>query len=139
MEQLTTALIVFGLAFATFVFTLVVLLGLKGTCTGRCDASRERLAKMLLDAYPDARYNAAVALSRQGDVRAIETLTEMLDPYNKESTRYEEAESQEWKRQDVMLQAPRAERLGTVGQGNHPGTRQGRRVSGIPRNRMFRR
>ena len=42
MEQLTTALIVFGLAFATFVFTLVVLLGLKGTCTGRCDASRER-------------------------------------------------------------------------------------------------
>lgn len=75
------------------------------------DASRERLAKMLFDAYPDTRYNAAVALSRQGDVRAIDTLIEMLDPDNKESTRYEEDESQEWKKQDVMLQAIRAANL----------------------------
>lgn len=72
------------------------------------DVSRARLAKMLFDAYPDARYNAAVALARQGDVRAMETLTEMLDPDNEESTRYEEDESQQWKRQDVMLQAIRA-------------------------------
>jgi HEAT repeat protein len=72
------------------------------------DAARERLATMLVDAYPDVRYNAAVALSRQGDVRGLETLTEMLDPDNQESTRYEEDESQQWKRQDVMLQAIRA-------------------------------
>ncbi len=72
------------------------------------DASRELLAKMLFDAYPDTRYNAAVSLSRQGDVRGIETLTEMLDPDNQDSTRYEEDESQQWKRQDVMLQAIRA-------------------------------
>lgn len=72
------------------------------------EASRDQLAKMLFDAYPDVRYNAAVALSRQGDVRAIETLTEMLDPDNEESTLYEEDESQEWKKQDVMLQAIRA-------------------------------
>ena len=75
------------------------------------DESRDRLANMLFDAFPDARYNAAVALSRQGDVRAIETLTEMLDPDNEESTRYEEDESQGWKRQDVMLQALRAVHL----------------------------
>ena len=51
---------------------------------------------------------SAVALSRQGDVQAIETLTEMLDPDNEESTRYEESASQEWKRQDVMLLAIQA-------------------------------
>ncbi len=39
MEELTTALIVFGLAFVVFVLALVVLLGLKGTCAGRCDES----------------------------------------------------------------------------------------------------
>jgi len=73
-----------------------------------CDESRDRLAKMLFDAYPDTRYNAAVALSRQGDVRGIKTLIEMLDPDNVKSTLYEEDESQEWKRQDVILQAIRA-------------------------------
>jgi HEAT repeat protein len=72
------------------------------------DQTGDKLAKMTFDAHPDVRYNAAVSLARQGDIRAIETLTEMLDPENTESTRLEDRESQQWKRQDVMLQAVRA-------------------------------
>ena len=68
----------------------------------------EKLAKLTFDAHPDVRYNAAVSLSRQGDARAIETLLEMLDPENAKSSRLEDADNREWKRQDVMLQALRA-------------------------------
>ena len=75
------------------------------------DETREKLVKMTLDAHPDVRYNAAVSLSRQGDVRAIETLTEMLDPENTESSRLEDADNEQWKRQDVMSQAIRAASL----------------------------
>lgn len=75
------------------------------------DETREKLVKMTFDAHPDVRYNAAVSLSRQGDVRAVETLEEMLDPENTESGRLEDAESQKWKRQDVMFQAIRATEL----------------------------
>ena len=35
---------------------------------------------MLDDAYPDARYNAAVALAHHGRAKAVATLVEMLDP-----------------------------------------------------------
>ena len=72
------------------------------------DETGDKLLRMTYDAHPDVRYNAAVSLARQGDVRAVETLSEMLDPANTESTRFEEAANQQWKRQDVMLQAVRA-------------------------------
>jgi HEAT repeat protein len=41
-----------------------------------------RLAAMLEDPYPNARYNAATGLARQGDARAIVVIQEMLDPTN---------------------------------------------------------
>ncbi len=41
-----------------------------------------RLASMLKDTYPAARYNAATGLARQGDVRAIPVIKEMLTPNN---------------------------------------------------------
>jgi hypothetical protein len=42
----------------------------------------ERLVQMLDDVYPNARYNAATGLARQGDERAIPVLVEMLEPHN---------------------------------------------------------
>jgi len=42
----------------------------------------DRLAVMLDDPYPSARYNAATGLARQGDERAVSVLAEMLDPTN---------------------------------------------------------
>lgn len=39
MEQLTSTLMVFGLSFVVLVGTLLALLGLEGTCAGRCDES----------------------------------------------------------------------------------------------------
>jgi HEAT repeat protein len=46
------------------------------------ERATDRLAEMLDDVYPNARYNAATGLARQGDVRAIPVLVEMLDPQN---------------------------------------------------------
>ena len=43
-------------------------------------ACLDRLEAMLDDAYPDARYNAAVALAHHGRAKAVATLVEMLDP-----------------------------------------------------------
>lgn len=54
----------------------------------------DRLALMLDDAYPNARYNAATALARLGDVRAVPVLVEMLDPKNEVSTQDEKLESE---------------------------------------------
>lgn len=39
-----------------------------------------RLEKMLLDGYPDVRYNAATGLARGGNATVVEVLLEMLDP-----------------------------------------------------------
>lgn len=72
------------------------------------DETLERLVQLTSDAYPDVRYNAAVSLARLGDERATDTLLEMLDPENTESTRFEDEDKREWKRQDVMLQGLRA-------------------------------
>ena len=41
MDELTTTLIIFGLAFVVFALALPVLAGLESTCAGRCDASDE--------------------------------------------------------------------------------------------------
>ena len=47
------------------------------------EEERERLATMLkVEAYPNARYNAATGLARAGDVRCIPILKEMLNPDN---------------------------------------------------------
>lgn len=46
------------------------------------EESLDRLAVMLGDSYPNARYNAAAALARNGDPRAEKRLLEMLDPQN---------------------------------------------------------
>jgi HEAT repeat protein len=43
-------------------------------------ASLDRLEAVLEDAYPDARYNAAVALAHHGRAKAVATLVEMLEP-----------------------------------------------------------
>jgi hypothetical protein len=45
-------------------------------------AAEQALTEMLSDPFPDARYNAAVALARHGNTRATERLIEMLDPNN---------------------------------------------------------
>lgn len=42
----------------------------------------ERLEKMLIDTYPNARYNAATGLARAGDIRCMGVLKEMLNPDN---------------------------------------------------------
>jgi HEAT repeat protein len=42
----------------------------------------ERLVQMLHDTYPNARYNAATGLARQGNGECIGVLREMLDPDN---------------------------------------------------------
>jgi HEAT repeat protein len=46
------------------------------------DEALARLAAMLSDTYPAARYNAATGLARHGDVRAIRVIKEMLAPDN---------------------------------------------------------
>ena len=46
------------------------------------ERANDRLAIMLDDPYPSARYNAATGLARQGDARAVAVLLEMLDPTN---------------------------------------------------------
>jgi len=46
------------------------------------EAATERLAHMLHDTYPNARYNAATGLARTGDAAAVGVLREMLDPAN---------------------------------------------------------
>ena len=42
--------------------------------------AQDRLQKMLIDAYANARYNAATGLARQGDPACEKVLREMLDP-----------------------------------------------------------
>ena len=59
----------------------------------------DRLALVLNDSYANARYNAATGLARNGDVRAIAGLLEMLDPQNAAAVAEEESESEKgWKR-----------------------------------------
>lgn len=68
------------------------------------DESLDRLAAMLQDTYPNARYNAATGLARQGDVRCIPVLTEMLSPTNQLAARDERYPvDQDRKRAAVLL------------------------------------
>jgi HEAT repeat protein len=73
------------------------------------DAACERLAVMLGDAFPNTRYNAAIGLARNGDLRAVEGLVEMLDPENRAAVASETSEGEQtWKRGLVMMNALRA-------------------------------
>jgi hypothetical protein len=69
----------------------------------------ERLAILAGDPYPNVRYNAATALARQGDLRALPGLLEMLDTETPTPT---EAESQEsarlWKQVLILRNGIRA-------------------------------
>jgi HEAT repeat protein len=63
-----------------------------------------RLAAMLRDTYPAARYNAATGLAREGDVRAIPVIKEMLAPDNKLAAKDERYPiDQDRKRAAVLL------------------------------------
>jgi hypothetical protein len=68
-----------------------------------------RLAQMLHDPYPNARYNAATGLARHGDPRCIPVLKEMLDPANEVALRDESnPNDQARKRTTVLLNGIKA-------------------------------
>ncbi|MDZ4780234.1 MAG: HEAT repeat domain-containing protein [Planctomycetia bacterium] len=69
-------------------------LGLEGSPTALA-----RLERLLVDPSPDVRYNAAAGLARNGDVRSIPLLCDMLDPAITEGVQAETvAEAQPAKR-----------------------------------------
>jgi hypothetical protein len=64
----------------------------------------ERLEKMLHDSYPNARFNAATGLARQGNEKCVGVLREMLDPENPLAVKDEaNPNDQERKRTTVLL------------------------------------
>ncbi|HEV3340883.1 MAG TPA: HEAT repeat domain-containing protein [Pirellulales bacterium] len=73
------------------------------------DEANQRLAKMLLDSYPDVRYNAATMLARRGHAEAVEVLAEMLDERQAVAIEKEdEADSRGYKRDLILVNALRA-------------------------------
>jgi HEAT repeat protein len=85
-------------------------LGVLGT-----PAAIDKLAEMVRDPYPDARFNAATALARHGDLRAVETLAEMIDPAEDVGLQFEDKDPinlhRRHKRRTVLLNAVRAAEL----------------------------
>ena len=68
-----------------------------------------RLVEMLQDSFPNARYNAAIGLCRQGDIRAVPVLIAMLDAENRQVVEGEASDSERLrKRSLVMMNAIRA-------------------------------
>ncbi len=69
------------------------------------DDAANTLNLMLSDPYPEARYNAATGLARNGDVRAVPRLEEMLTLDNDEAVRFEEKSEtlRRWKRNLILL------------------------------------
>jgi HEAT repeat protein len=76
-------------------------------------AAMEKLAELVRDPYPDARYNAALALARLGDLRAVSTLAEMLDPDETAGLRYEDERAiyRLHKRSTILVNALRVTEL----------------------------
>jgi HEAT repeat protein len=73
------------------------------------DEALGRLARLLDDADPNVRYNAATGLARHGDARAIPVLVEMLDPANDDAVGGEKSESgREWKQGLVNINGVKA-------------------------------
>jgi len=77
-------------------------LGVLGT-----EAAKGRLESMLKDAYPNARFNAAVGLARHGNLKSTPVLLEMLDPDNAAVVQGEPEGSYGFKRSVVMINAIR--------------------------------
>ena len=74
------------------------------------EEAKDTLTLMLSDPYPEARYNAATGLARNGDVRAVERLCEMLQIENDEATKYEEKDAatlRNWKSNMVIVNGVR--------------------------------
>jgi hypothetical protein len=75
------------------------------------DEAMKTLSLMLSDAYPEARYNAATGLARNGDLRAVPRLSEMLSLENDEATLYEKEGANElrrWKKNLIIVNGLRA-------------------------------
>ena len=71
-----------------------------------------KLETMVDDPYPDARYNAALSLARNGRTKAIEVLEEMLDVEERAGIDIELEESaRDYKRAKIIINALRASRL----------------------------
>jgi hypothetical protein len=68
-----------------------------------------RLVQMLHDTYPNARYNAATGLARQGNGECMAVLREMLDPENQLAVKDEaNPNEQQRKRTTVLLNGIKA-------------------------------
>lgn len=63
----------------------------------------DRLARVLDDSYANARYNAATGLARNGDVRAVIGLLEMLDPENDAAVADETSETERSQKRSLVL------------------------------------
>ena len=73
------------------------------------DEAIDELSRLLFDPHPNVRYNAALGMSRHGDLRASDVLMTMLDPKNPAVVAGEKSTSeQELKRVRVMVNAIRA-------------------------------
>jgi hypothetical protein len=72
------------------------------------DKAIHRLASMLDDAHPNARFNAAMGLARYGKLESTAVLLEMLDPENTAITSGEPEGSHAFKRSVVITNAIRA-------------------------------
>lgn len=79
---------------STAAFTLGVLGG---------DEALEKLATILDDAYPNARYNAATGLARAGDERCRRVLLEMLEPDNRWAVKFEKHDSERERKRALVL------------------------------------
>lgn len=78
---------------------------------GATDAkeAQARLKRMLVDSYPDVRYNAATMLARHGDAAAAEVLLEMLDAEQSLALEKEaETQARRYKRDLILVNALRA-------------------------------
>lgn len=74
------------------------------------DDAKATLTLMLADPYPEARYNAATGLARNGDLRSVDRLCEMLQVENTEATKYENEQAdtlRQWKRNNVIINGVR--------------------------------
>ena len=73
------------------------------------DEALARLKVMLIDSYPNARYNAATGLARHGDAACVPVLQEMLDPENQHSASDENNDrDKDRKRATVLMNGMRA-------------------------------
>jgi HEAT repeat protein len=68
------------------------------------ERSLERLRVMLDDGYANARFNAAVALCRNGDAKSLGVLLEMIDPESDDVVRSEPTEEEKQTKRLMVMQ-----------------------------------